>query len=344
VTPLRYLFAAGLLVIVPTYANAEATRMDVPTIVQRSVAATVSVITRQIEHDQFNQPVRTRGLGSGFVVDPRGFILTNWHVVDGAEQIKVTFADERAFTARLVGADPFTDLAVLKVEGGGKLPALRLGSSARLRVGEPLVAIGSPLWIEGGPTVTTGVVSALGRSMEEPGLPMLHNLIQTDAAINPGNSGGPLLNRAGDVIGINTAIISPGGGNVGIGFAVPINMAKEVMQQIVQTGKVQRGRIGIGVHDLPPGSHSGASRGALIGEVVAGSPAEVAGLHKGDVVTQIDGVPVRSAAQLRNKVGLTPVGRSVRLTFERDRTSHTADVEVRPATEKPRQSTATERQ
>jgi serine protease Do len=144
----------------------------------------------------------------------------------------------------------------------------------------------------------------------------------------------------GELIGINTAIISPGGGNVGIGFAVPINMAREVMQQIVQNGKVQRGRIGVGVQDLLPGSHAGVSEGVVIGEVVAGSPAETAGLQKGDVVTQIDGVPVRSAAQLRNKVGLTPVGRRIKLTFERDRTTHTADVEVRPATERARQTAA----
>ena len=173
-------------------------RTGVPAIVARALPAVVSITTRQIERDQFNQPVPTRGLGSGFIVDRRGHILTNNHVVEGAEQIKVTLPDERAFRATLVGADRFTDLAVLKIEAKD-LSVLPLGDSSRLVVGETVVAIGSPLWIEGGPTVTVGVVSALGRSMEESGLPILHDLIQTDAAINPGNSGGaaPQLGRPG---------------------------------------------------------------------------------------------------------------------------------------------------
>jgi serine protease Do len=318
VTPLSYLLAAGLLTIVPTYVNAQTTRMDVPTIVQRSVAATVSVTTRQIEHDQFNQPVPIRGLGSGFVVDPRGFILTNWHVVDGAEQIKVTFADERAFTARLVGADPFTDLAVLKVEGGGKLPALRLGSSARLRVGEPLVAIGSPLWIEGGPTVTTGVVSALGRSMEEPGLPMLHNLIQTDAAINPGNSGGPLLARAGEVIGINTAIIASAHG---IGFAIAADTAKPVLAALIANGKVVRPSLGLGAVSVTPqiayANNLPIERGALVTKLDAAGPAAVAGIEAGDIITAVDGRGIRNVHDLHERLVLLRVGATVDVTLHR---------------------------
>jgi serine protease Do len=285
---------------------------DVATLVRRSVPATVSVTTRQIQHDQFNRPVPIRGLGSGFVVDARGFVLTNWHVVDGAEQIKVTFADERAFTARLVGADPYSDLAVLKVDGGRKLPVLRLGLSARLRVGEPVIAIGSPLWIEGGPTVTTGVVSALGRSIEEPGLPMLHNLIQTDAAINPGNSGGPLLNRAGEVIGINTAIIASAHG---IGFAIAADTVKPVLAALVANGKVVRPSLGLSAVSVTPqiayANDLPVERGALVTKLDSAGPGALAGMEVGDIVTAIDGRPIRSLHDLHERLAGLPVGATV---------------------------------
>jgi serine protease Do len=279
--------------------------------------------------------------GSGVIVDAeRGFVLTANHVVEKIATAQITTKDGRKFSAKLVGRDPGTDIAVLQVNNPSGLKAIPLGDSDRLEVGDFVIAVGNPFGL--GQTVTSGLVSALGRTGL--GKQGYEDFIQTDASINPGNSGGGLINLKGELIGLNTAIISPGGGNIGIGFAVPINMAKEVMQQIVKTGRVQRGRIGVAVQDLPPGSHAGVSQGALISEVVAGSPAESVGLHKGDLVTEIDGVPVRSAAQLRNKVGLTPVGRSVQLTFERDRKTHTADVEIRPATERARETTATERQ
>ncbi len=279
--------------------------------------------------------------GSGVVVDAeRGYVLTANHVVEKISTAQITTKDGRKFSAKLVGRDPGTDIAVLQINNPSGLKAIPLGDSDRLEVGDFVIAVGNPFGL--GQTVTSGLVSALGRTGI--GKQGYEDFIQTDASINPGNSGGGLINLKGELIGINTAIISPGGGNIGIGFAVPINMAKEVMQQLVQTGRVQRGRIGVAVQDLPPGSRAGVSQGALIGEVVAGSPAEAAGLRKGDVVTDIDGVPVRSAAQLRNKVGLTPVGRSVRLTFERDRNTHTANVEVRLAAERTRQTTATEQQ
>ena len=202
-------------------------RGAVPAMVARILPAVVSITTRHIEQKEEGEPVMNRGLGSGIIVDRRGYILTNSHVVAGAEEITVTLPDERSFPAKLVGADRLNDLAVLQIKGA-RLPVAELGDSARLRVGETLVAIGSPLWIEGGPTVTIGVVSALGRSMEEPGLPRLHNLIQTDAAINPGNSGGPLLNLAGEVVGINTAVIASAHG---IGFAISANIARPVLRQ-----------------------------------------------------------------------------------------------------------------
>ena len=304
--------------IVPAHAAAQAARTDVPTMVQRSIAATVSVTTRQIEHDQFNRPVPTRGLGSGFVVDRRGFVLTNWHVVEGAEQIKVTFADERVFTAVLVGADPFTDLAVLQVDGGGTLPALRLGTSARLRVGESVVAIGSPLWIEGGPTVTAGVVSALGRSMEEPGLPMLHNLIQTDAAINPGNSGGPLLNRAGEVVGVNTAIIPSAHG---IGFAIAADTVKPVLAALIANGRVVRPSLALSAVSVTPqiayANDLPIERGALVTKLDATGPAVAAGIEVGDILTAIDGQPIRNVHDLHERLARQRVGATVEVTVYR---------------------------
>jgi serine protease Do len=173
-------------------------RRGVPAMVARVLPAVVSITTRQIERDQLDRPVVTPGLCSGIIVDRRGYILTNDHLIEGVEQIKVALADERTFRATLVGRDPFTDLAVLKIDGTN-LPVVALGDSDRVAIGETVVAIGNPLWIEGGATVTAGVVSGLGRSTEQEGLPVLHNLIQTDAAINPGNSGGPLVDRrAGD--------------------------------------------------------------------------------------------------------------------------------------------------
>lgn len=293
-------------------------RSGVPAIVARALPAVVSITTRQIERDQFNRPVPTRGLGSGFIVDRRGYILTNNHVVEGAEQIKVTLPDERAFRATLVGADRFTDLALLKIEGKD-LSVLPLGDSARLAVGETVVAIGSPLWIEGGPTVTVGVVSALGRSMEQPGLPILHDLIQTDAAINPGNSGGPLLNLAGQVVGINTAVIASAHG---IGFAISVNSAKPVLRALLETGRVSRRTIGITavsvtpqvayVNDLP------IERGALVVRVEPGGPAEAAGIQPGDVITSVAAEVVRDLHHFHESLNRRKAGEVVEVAVWRE--------------------------
>jgi S1-C subfamily serine protease len=290
----------------------------VPAIVARALPAVVSITTRQIERDQFNQPVPTRGLGSGFIVDHRGYILTNNHVVEGAELIKVTLPDERAFRATLVGADRFTDLAVLKIEARD-LSVLPLGDSSRLAVGETVIAIGSPLWIEGGPTVTVGVVSALGRSMEEPGLPILHDLIQTDAAINPGNSGGPLLSTAGRVVGINTAAIHSAHG---IGFAISTNSAKPVLRALLETGRVSRRTLGITavsvtpqvayVNDLP------IERGALVVRVEAGGPGEAAGFKPGDVITSVAGEGVRDLHHFHESLSRRKAGDVVEVVLWRE--------------------------
>ena len=296
----------------------------VPAMVRGALPAVVSIMTRRIEHDQFNQAIPKAGMGSGVLVDRRGYILTNSHVVEGAEEIKVTLPDERRFRAVLVGADPFYDLAVLKIEGK-KLPALPLGDSARLAVGETVVAIGSPLWIEGGPTVTVGIVSALGRSMEERGLPVLHDLIQTDAAINPGNSGGPLLNLAGRVVGINTALIPSAHG---IGFAISINSAKPVLRALIASGRVARPSLGLDavsltpqlafVNDLP------IERGALVVRVQPGGPAEGAGLRRGDVITSVAGEPVKDLHHLHEFLWRRRPGDDVEITLWRDGQSLTA--------------------
>jgi serine protease Do len=265
--------------------------------------------------------------GSGVIVDAeRGYVLTANHVVAQITSAQIITKDGRRFSAKLIGRDPATDVAVLQVQGASNLKAIPLGDSDKLEVGDFVIAVGNPFGL--GQTVTSGLVSALGRTgLSKEGY---EDFIQTDAPINPGNSGGGLINLKGELVGINTAIISPGGGNVGIGFAVPINMARRVMEQIVQTGRVQRGRIGVSIQDINTSSRAGINQGALIAEVLPGLPAEKVGLRKGDIVVKADGVPIRSAAQLRNKIGLSRIGDRVQLTFERGGVLQTAVVEIAP--------------
>src|SRR4051794_22289876 len=246
--------------------------------------------------------------GSGVIVDARsGYVLTNHHVVKDAEQIAVTLKDGRRLQGKLVGSDAATDIALLKVEGDN-LNALTLGDSDALRVGDYVMAIGNPFGL--GQTVTSGIVSALGRT----GLNIegYEDFIQTDASINPGNSGGALVNLRGELIGVNTAIIGPSGASVGIGFAIPSNMARAVMTQIVRFGEVRRGRLGIDFEDIAPDAATmlklPTADGALITTVQPDSPAAKAGLRRGDVVLAFNGRPVRSGPDLRNRLGLTPVG------------------------------------
>jgi serine protease Do len=286
---------------------------------------------------QFEKEVQATG--SGVIVDAeRGYVITANHVVAQISKAQVTTKDGRKFDAKLVGRDPATDIAVLQLQGPrGNLKAIPLGDSDRIEVGDFVIAIGNPFGL--GQTVTSGIVSALGRTGL--GKQGYEDFIQTDASINPGNSGGALVNLRGQLVGINTAIISPGGGNVGIGFAVPINMARRAMEQLVQYGEVRRGQIGISIRDL--GADLAAKegyQGALIAEIAGGSPAEKAGLQKGDIVKTVDGTSIRSASQLRNLIGLTPLGGRVELRFERNGAVHSASVEVGPAKAAPVRRTA----
>jgi len=275
---------------------------------------------RQIEKE-------VKATGSGVIVDAqRGYVLTANHVVAQASSVQVTTKDGRRFGARLVGRDPATDIAVLQIQNPAGVKAIALGDSGALEVGDFVIAIGNPFGL--GQTVTSGLVSALGRTGL--GKQGYEDFIQTDAAINPGNSGGALVNLKGELVGINTAIISPGGGNVGIGFAVPINMARRVMEQLVATGKVERGRIGVVMQDVNDvqGAHV---PGVRIAEVTKDSSAERAGLRKGDIVTSVNDAPIRSAAQLRNAIGLARVGERVRLAVVRDRARLEVTVDVAAA-------------
>jgi len=263
-----------------------------------------------------------RAAGSGVIVDAhQGLVITNNHVVEHADEITVTLADGRRFVAKRVGADPDTDVAIIKIPAEN-LTALSLGDSDKLEVGDFVVAIGNPFGL--GQTVTSGIVSALRRTGL--GIKGYEDFIQTDAPINPGNSGGALVNLQGELIGINTAIIGPSGGSVGIGFAIPTNMVREVMDQLVRYGEVRRGQLGVMIQDLTSDLAQAMGlpdqqTGAVIAKVEPGSAAERAGLKVGDVITEVDKMPVRGSADLRNKIGLLRVGNVAELTILRGRRS-----------------------
>lgn len=267
-----------------------------------------------------DQPLsrKTQSLGSGVIVDAaRGLILTNNHVIANADKVTVNLRDGRNFKAELVGSDPDSDVAVIKIEAS-KLTALKLADSDKLRVGDFVVAIGNPFGL--GQTVTSGIVSALARSGL--GITGYDDLIQTDASINPGNSGGALVNLRGELIGINTAIYSQSGGNVGIGFAIPTNMAHQIMLQLVSYGQVKRGYLGAQFQDLNAELAEAfglrANTGAVVVDVTANSPAARAGLVAGDVITRINGRAITSAAELRNQIGLIRSGEKIDIGLLRD--------------------------
>jgi serine protease DegQ len=266
--------------------------------------------------------------GSGVIVDARrGYVLTNSHVLANAGEVQVTLKDRRTYPARLVGTDPETDIALLQLDAPD-LTAVPLGDSEGLQVGDVVIAIGNPFGL--GQTVTSGIVSALGRSGL--GIEGYEDFIQTDASINPGNSGGALVSSRGELVGINTAILGPTGSNIGIGFAVPVNMARAVMSQLIEHGEVRRGRLGITIQDLTPALADSMGLnvrgGAVISDIEAGSAAARAGLAPGDVVVEVNGQPVLDADDLRNLIGLMPVGTELAILLYRDGRERSVEAQV----------------
>ena len=312
---------------------------------QRSMPAVVHIFTtkggRGQRHPLFDDPLfrhffgerpdsapSESGLGSGVIVSPDGYVLTNNHVIETADAIEVALNDGRKFAARLVGRDPETDLAVLRIDGADVLPAITFPAADSLAVGDVVLAIGNPFGV--GQTVTMGIVSALGRS--QLGINTFENYIQTDAAINPGNSGGALVDSAGSLVGINTAIYSRSGGSLGIGFAIPVSIARDVLEQIVATGEVVRGWVGVEIQDLTPElaasfGYRDAS-GALIAGVLRGSPADRAGVRPGDVLVALDGETVRDPRAMLDMVAALPPGKRAAFRVRRGAEELDLDVEV----------------
>jgi serine protease Do len=289
-------------------------------------------------HKRFQVPRERReaSLGSGVIVSADGYIVTNAHVVEKADEIKVLLADKREFTGKVVGSDSKSDIAVIKISAKD-LPTLGWGDSEKLEVGEYVLAIGNPFGLNS--TITLGIVSAVGRA--NMGIEQYENFIQTDAAINPGNSGGALVNTRGELVGINTAIFSRNGGNMGIGFAIPSNMVKSVMDSLVQHGKVVRGYLGVSIQDVNPkiAKQFGLDQahGALVSEVVSGSPAEKSGIQSGDVITRFDGKAIENSSMLRNRAAETDVGKSVEVEVLRDKKPVKLNIKV---AEQPKDMTA----
>ncbi|MGH6959658.1 MAG: Do family serine endopeptidase [Dongiaceae bacterium] len=313
--------------------------------VQRAAPSVVNIFTskeiREPRHPLRNDPIfrhffgnqvpeearRASSLGSGVIVSTTGYVLTNHHVVEAADEIEVALHDGKKLLAKVVGNDPETDLAVLRVNAEN-LPAITFGSSDALKVGDVVLAIGNPFGF--GQTVTGGIVSALGRTGL--GINTFENFIQTDAAINPGNSGGALVDAGGNLVGINTAIFSRSGSSIGIGFAIPVSTAKMVLEQIVRSGSVTRGWIGVEVQEItPPVAESfklGGTRGALIAGVLRGGPADKAGVKPGDVLLEVDGRPVADPTAMLNLIAALPPGGSARMKIKRQGRDIDAEVTV----------------
>jgi serine protease Do len=280
--------------------------MSIPDIVKKITPSVVAVHTEVTAYDIFLQPIPGQGVGTGIVIDSNGYIVTNNHVIENAQSVQVITDDGRSFDAVKVNGDPLTDVAVIQIDAKN-LPVAEIGSSKTLLVGEGVVAVGNALALEGGPTVTSGIVSYIGRSIMEPNGTVLYDLIQTDAAINPGNSGGPLLNMAGQVIGINTAVASQ---SENIGFAIAITPALPVIEQLVHQGRVIRSYLGVGLYTT--------TNGVVITSVDPGSPAGKAGLEVGDIVTQFAGQKVTTAEELRQAIISAHIGDGVEIDFTRN--------------------------
>ena len=312
-----------------------------PSVVNISTEGRVSAGSSPFQSDPFferffnmmpdSQPRqrRTQSLGSGVIIDSEsGYVVTNHHVIENADQIRVRLDDGRSFEAKVVGADPEADVAVIQIPAQG-LKAIKIGDSDSLRVGDFVVAIGNPFGLS--QTATSGIVSALGRSGL--GIEGYEDFIQTDASINQGNSGGALVNLRGELIGVNTAILARGGGNVGIGFAIPVNMVVSLTAQIIEFGEVRRGRLGVHIQDLTPELAQAfgvdAGSGALISKVIPDSAAKAADLREGDVITMVNGRAIKGATELRNVIGLARADEEIELTYIRDRKSFNKKIRIR---------------
>jgi serine protease Do len=280
--------------------------LSIPDIVKQITPSVVAVHTQVVTYDIFLQPIPGQGVGTGIIIDPNGYIVTNNHVIQNAQSVKVITEDGKSYDAVKVNGDPVTDLAVIQIDAKN-LPVAEIGSSKALLVGDGVVAIGNALALEGGPTVTAGIVSYIGRSIIEPNGNVLNDLIQTDAAINPGNSGGPLLNMAGQVIGINSAVASQA---QNIGFAIAITPALPVIEQLIQVGYVTRPYLGVGFMTT--------TGGVEITAVDPGSPADQAGLQVGDIITQFAGQKVSTAGELRQAVISAKIGEKVEIDYIRN--------------------------
>jgi serine protease Do len=312
----------------PTNTLTPATPSALPPItdvVESVKPAVASIIVGTVGYNIFLQPVPQEQAGSGVIIEDSGYIVTNNHVVEGAESITVTIPDGRSFDATIVGTDPLTDLAVIEIDGDD-LPTVSFGESSTLAVGEWVVAIGNALGLPGGPTVTVGVVSALGRSIQEQSGVTLYDVIQTDAAINPGNSGGPLVNLQGEVVGINTAKVTAVEVS-GVGFAVSSNTARTVVQEIIEKGYVSRPYLGITIMTVTPSiarSYDLATNeGALITRLVTGSPADEAGLSPGDVIIRFDGQRIITADDVVLAIRAHEIGDEVEITYFHDSSENT---------------------
>jgi S1-C subfamily serine protease len=313
--------------------------------------AVVNITTTAVAYDFFLNPVPKEGTGSGAIIDRMGHILTNFHVIDGARRLEVTLADGSKWPGRPVGADPSNDLAVIKIDAPvEKLTVMPLGDSSQLIIGQKVLVIGNPFGLER--TLTVGIVSSVGRLIRADNGRLIRGIIQTDAAINPGNSGGPMLNSSGEVVGVSTAIFSPSGGSVGVGFAVPINTAKRIIPELINRGYVARPYLGISGHEIVPALAQAlrlpVKEGIMVVEVTPDSPAQRAGIRGadraiqvgnmivrvgGDIITKVDQVKVRSFEELSDFIDTKQPGDTVALTFNRQGKHHVVEVRLR---ERPR--------
>jgi len=313
--------------------------------------AVVNITTIAVAYDFFLNPMPKEGTGSGAIIDRSGHILTNFHVIDGARRLEVTLADGSKWPARPVGADPSNDLAVIKIDAPVEnLTVIPLGDSSKLLVGQKVLVIGNPFGLDR--TLTVGIVSSLGRSIRADNGRLIRGIIQTDAAINPGNSGGPVLNSSAEVIGVSTAIFSPSGGSVGVGFAVPINTAKQMIPELINRGYIARPYLGIAGHEIVPALVQAlrlpVKEGIMVVEVTPGSPAQRAGIRGGDrtvqvgnmivrvggdIITEVDQVKVRTFEELSDFIDAKQPGDTVALTFNRQGKLNVVEVRLR---ERPR--------